>query len=90
MAETESLNAQNKQDTVTIIVNGRSKQVVKEEISFEEILALAGFPPPSEGVEYTVLYHRGHGNKPEGTLTAGASVRVKDGMIFNVTPTNRS
>jgi hypothetical protein len=76
---------------VTIIINGRPKTWTKDEISYAEVVALAALPlPPGEDPGFTVTYRNGQGNKPEGTLTEGHSVKVKDGMIFNVTPTNRS
>jgi len=76
---------------VEIIVNGRQKEVKSEELSFEQIVALA-FPTPPTGsnIVYTITYRKGNGNKPEGTLTPGESVKIKDGMIFNVTATDKS
>jgi hypothetical protein len=75
----------------TIIVNGRKKVVTAKELSFEEVVALAFENPPSgENVFFTVTYRRGHGQKPEGTLVKGETVKVKDGMIFNVTATDKS
>jgi hypothetical protein len=47
-------------------------------------------PPPGESIVYTVTYRKGEGHKPEGTLTEGERVKVKDGMIFNVTATDKS
>ncbi len=78
--------------TVTIIVNGRAKTVPKnEEITFDQVVALAfPNPPTGDGVQFTVQYTRGQGNKPAGTLVEGQSIKVKDGMEFDVTPTNRS
>jgi hypothetical protein len=78
--------------TVTIIVNGRQKTVPKnEDLSFDAVVALAfDTPPTGEGVQFTVQYTRGQGNKPAGTLVEGQSVKVKDGMEFDVTSTNRS
>ena len=38
---------------------------------------------------YSVMYQRGHGNK-SGSLVAGQSVKVKEGMRFDVTATDRS
>jgi len=32
----------------------------------------------------------GHGSKPEGTLVEGDTVKVKEGMIFNVARTDKS
>lgn len=77
---------------VTIIVNGEEKSwEKKDEISFEEVVILAFGSYVNNGqVEYTVTYKRGQGNKPEGSLVQGQSVKVKDKMIFNVSQTNRS
>lgn len=77
---------------VTIIVNGREKTVPKnDDLTFSELVALAFDNPPSgENIAFTITYRKGHGNKPEGTLAEGESVKIKDGMIFNVTPTDKS
>jgi len=77
---------------VTIIVNGRPKMVPKnEDLTFEAVVALAfDNPPTGPGVQISVQYTRGDGNKPAGTLVEGQSVKVKDGMEFDVTATNRS
>lgn len=75
---------------ITIVVNGREKVVPKEEMSFGEIVALAEGLPSGQFIVYTITYRRGHGSKPEGTLVEGESVKVKDGMIFNVTATDKS
>lgn len=83
---------QDKDKTVTIVVNGRRKNWPKnDDISFEEVVRLAFENPPSgDDIQFTVQYTRGHGNKPAGTLLEGQSVKVKDGMVFDVTATNRS
>ena len=75
----------------TVVVNGRAVSVSKKELSFAEIVALA-FPQPTGGGNtiYTVTYRRGEGQKPEGTLVEGQMVKIKDGMIFNVTATDKS
>jgi Multiubiquitin len=78
--------------TVTIIVNGQAKTVPRNtELTYDEVVNLA-FPhaPTGPTIQYTVQYTRGHGDKPAGTLVEGQSVKVKDGMEFDVTPTNRS
>lgn len=74
---------------ITIIINGTSYEVEKEEISFDELVKLAGLPTGSN-VSYTITFRKGHGNKPEGTLVEGESVKLKEKMIFNVTATDRS
>lgn len=76
---------------ITIIVNGRPKNVPKEELTFDEIITLAfATPPTGPNVVITVTYHRGHGDKPEGTLLPDGSVKVKEGMVFDVTATDKS
>jgi hypothetical protein len=89
------MNEPNTQSTahhhITIIVNTRPHEVTKEKISFEEVVALAfGDVPAGDNVAFSVTYRRGTGEKPSGSLVEGASVKVKDGMIFNVTKTDKS
>lgn len=80
----------NKKD-VTIIVNGRERAVQKDDLLFAEVVMLAfDNPPTGPNVIFTITYRRGHGDKPEGTLVEGGTVKVKDGMIFNVTATDQS
>lgn len=78
--------------TVTIIINGRPKTIPKnDDLTFEEIVALAfENPPTGDGIQYTIQYSRGQGNKPTGAMVEGQSVKVKNGMEFDVTSTNRS
>ena len=79
------------QKEISIVVNGRPKTVSKEELSFAEIVALADGLPTGPNIVYTVTYRKGHGDKPEGSLVdGGPGVKVKDGMIFNVTATDKS
>ena len=75
----------------TVIVNGRQREVEQKEMTFAEIVALAydGAPTGANTI-FTVTYRRGKGNKPEGTLVAGESVKIKDEMVFNVTATDKS
>jgi len=77
--------------TVSIIVNGRGRQVEKGELSFEDIIALAFDPVPTgPNIEFTVTYRRGPKERPQGTRTAGHTVKIKEGMIFNATATDKS
>ncbi|MHA6268382.1 multiubiquitin domain-containing protein [Aliiroseovarius sp. CAU 1755] len=76
---------------VSVIVNGREKTVEKGELTMDEIVQLAfENPPTGEFVCFTITFRRGQGNKPEGTLEEDGSVKVKKGMIFNVTATDKS
>jgi len=74
---------------VTIIVNTRKHIVPKDKICFDKVVALSGLPG-GENVTFTVTYRKGEGHKPEGSLVQGECVEVKEGMIFNVTRTNKS
>jgi hypothetical protein len=84
-------NEQGHNKEFNIIVNGRQKVVSVRELSFSDIIALAfDNPPTGPNIVFTVTYKRGEGNKPEGTLVEGETVKIKDGMIFNVTATDKS
>lgn len=76
--------------TVTIYVNTRQHEVAKGDISFEAVVELA-YPsvPSGANIGYTVNYQRAHGNN-DGELVAGQSVKVKEGMIFDVFATDLS
>lgn len=75
---------------IRIIVNGRSKVVENRELTFNQIIGLADNLSPGTEVIYTITYRRGPDADPEGTLVAGELVIIKEGMIFNVTATNKS
>jgi hypothetical protein len=76
---------------VTIIVNGEPHQVPKDVITFNEVVALA-YPDQPQGpnIIYSVTYRKGPDPKPKGILPEGGSVKVKDGMVFDVRVTDKS
>ena len=82
----------NKIKKVTIKVNGRDKVVEKEELSYEEVIILAfGSYNPDPNIEYTITYSKGgNQHKPKGILQKDDSIKAKEGMIFNVTKTDKS
>ena len=76
---------------VTIIVEGAAHEWPKnDKICFDEVVTLE-VPDYAEHPEitYSVTYHKAHGNK-EGILAPGDCVKVKDGMVFNVSETGQS
>jgi Multiubiquitin len=77
--------------TVTIIVEGTPHEWPKDEITYAEVVTLE-VPNYAQHPEitYSVKYKRGHGNKPEGILSPGSSVKVKEDMIFSVSETGQS
>jgi hypothetical protein len=76
---------------ITIVINARERTITDKELTFEQLVALA-FPtaPTGENVLFTISFRRGHGNKPEGSLLAGETVKTKDGMVFVVSATDKS
>lgn len=89
MSNSHSEQASGHNQTTTIIVNGRPKEVAGNRISYSEVVKLA-FPDAQsdQKIDYTVAYDSPHGK--DGTLVDGQDVKLKEGMIFNVTKTNRS
>lgn len=89
--ENKKSNAPGRNKEYKIIVNAREKIWNEKKISFDEVVVLAfGEISPNPNVVYTVTYKKGNGNKPEGTIDRGENVKVKNGMIFNVTQTDKS
>lgn len=81
-----------KDKTVTIVVDGTPHEVPKKElITYTEVVTLA-YPdyPQHPEITYSVTYTHGHGDKPEGILAPGGSVKVKEGMSFRVNRTGQS
>ena len=77
--------------TYTIYVNGEQKEVTTKAVAFAEIVALAyPTPPMGNNILYTVSYEDGPRANPQGSLKDGETVKVKNGMIFNVTATDKS
>ena len=88
---TEHLYSRVREKAATIIVNGRARTVGGPKVSFEQLVALAfPGPPTGEGVQFTVQFTRGPAGRPMGTLVEGGTVKVQEGMEFDVTATNRS
>lgn len=80
-----------KKKEIIIFVNGEEKEVVKDKISYEEVIKLAfGHYEENNTTMYTIIYFKGNNEKPNGILLKGQSVMVKKGMRINVTKTNKS
>ena len=76
---------------ITIIVNIEKKTVKTRKLSFDQVVDLAFDPrPQGPNLVFTITYRRGPKENPEGSLVQGGVVKIKEGMIFDVTPTNKS
>lgn len=73
---------------ITIAVNTKSFPWHNKKITFEQVVELAFPGQPYDPSGTLVEYSRAHG--PDHALTVGQSVEVKDGMVFDVEPANRS
>ena len=78
-------------EKICIIVNTVEQYVDPGRLTFEELAKLA-FPDTqvTPNTEYTVSYRKGPGNMPEGSLIAGEFVKLRKGMIFDVSETDKS
>lgn len=79
------------QKIFTIAVNAQKKEVVETKLTFDQVVELA-YPvkPTGANIMFTVTYRKGPKENPKGSLLEGQTVRIKNGMIFDVTPTDRS
>jgi Multiubiquitin len=79
------------EEVFTIIVEGTPHIWLKPEITYVEVVTLE-VPDYAQHPEitYSVKYRNGPSHKPEGTLSLGGKVKVKNGMIFNVSETGQS
>jgi Multiubiquitin len=79
------------QKAITIIVNGQKKEVTETRLSYDQVAKLAfPVPPPGQNIMYLIGYRHGPPANPKGSLLEGETVRIKNEMIFDVTPTDRS
>jgi len=87
----EKSDAPGQNKEITIIVNAKPKSWLGKTIVFQEVVVLAfGVYDNTGSAAYTVSYKKGEDKKPEGIMTEGDSIHVKDQMIFNVTRTDKS
>lgn len=79
------------QKVFTIFVNAQKKEVAEPKLTVDDVVKLAfPVPPAGQNILFTIKYRKGPAVNPKGSLLEGQSVRVKDGMIFDVTSTDRS
>ena len=76
---------------ITIVVNTIKHAVPGPQISFTELVVLdLGSVPTGPNIVITIDYARGPKQNPKGSLKPGHSVFITNGMIFDVTATDRS
>jgi hypothetical protein len=74
-----------------IIVNARPRIVHEEDVTFDQVVALAFPGPHGPNIVFSMTYRHAVSKPHAGELAAGGSVEVKKkGTIFNVTKTDKS
>jgi hypothetical protein len=74
-----------------IVVNAREKLVHQDQLTYDDVVALAVNPVPTDpSVLFTIIYTKAHSHPADGKLVKGGSVTIKNGTTFNVTPTSKS
>jgi hypothetical protein len=76
---------------IIVIVEGTPHEWEKPEISYAEVVTLfdPDYPKHPE-ITYSVKFKHGPHQNPEGILSPGGSVKVKNRMVFNVSRTGQS
>lgn len=77
--------------TYEIKINGRTRTVNDETVTFEQVVALAFPGPHGPNIVFSMTYRHASSKPHAGELGPGGSVEVKKkGTIFNVTKTDKS
>jgi hypothetical protein len=77
--------------TYAIYVNGIQEMVTTKTESFAQLVKLAyPVPPTGANILYTISYEDGPHVNPQGSMKEGETVKIRNGMIFDVTATDKS
>lgn len=87
--KTSLCNSESKKKEKIVIINGRKYTVSDKYVSYEDILSLANIKKESQTSIIIVVFEKAENGK-EGTLSPEDKIKVKDGMVFNVSTTNKS
>lgn len=71
-----------------IIINGDPVTVSQHKITYEELVNLSGLQGTNM-TTFLISYEKGVGNA-QGHISAGECIVVKNGMVFDVSNSNRS
>ena len=74
-----------------IFVNTVDKAVTKRRLTFDDLVRIEfGVAPQGPNIKITIDYSNGPPANPKGSLRKGQSVRIRNGMEFDVSATDRS
>lgn len=75
----------------SIFVNGREKVIPDNKLLFSDLIRIAfETPPTGQNICFTVTYRNGPKKNPDGKMVEDSKVKIKEGMVFNVTATDKS
>ena len=89
MEQTAGGDAVNHEHFVKIIVNTRPVETDQKTLDYAQAVKIA-YPDGDPGTVYNVTYRKGDGGKEGMLVPGGPSVKVVEGMIFDVHPTTES
>jgi hypothetical protein len=74
-----------------IVVRARPRKVTSTNLTFDEVVSLAyDQVPVGPNIVFTVSYRHGPKANQKGTMISGSVVKIKEGMVFDVSFTDRS
>jgi hypothetical protein len=74
---------------MNIYINGKQTYVARQEVTYEQILAHAGFDP-KRIITVTYRTRRSSDEQRQGTMTPGKVVAAEDGMLFDACDTSNA
>lgn len=86
----ERFEARKRHEGQMLIINTRPVPYEGHEISYEDVVKLAGYDPNKPNRGYTITFEKGPRQNPQGGLAKGQKVIVKHLMQFNVNATDKS
>ena len=86
----EKFETRKKHEGLVLIINTRQVPFDGKKVSYEEIVALAGYDINKPNRGYTITYENGPRQNPSGSLSKGIKVFVKHLMQFHVNATDKS
>ena len=77
---------------INIIINSRPRSVDSPDVSFGQLVVLAGYPYPPEtpAIYYEITYRNAVAPERDGTLFEGQTLTVHHGTNIHVSRTDRS
>lgn len=75
---------------IAIVVNGRTRTVEDDDVTFEQVVQLAFPDDATSNAVFSMTFRHAASQPHSGDLAAGGRVKVKKGTVFNVTRTVQS